>query len=644
MPRVPQGSGPLIRWRAAYALLATVVLIASIATADEIGTEACLACHGNEGFAAPSGHPLYTNPDAFTASVHGSLPCTTCHSDITELPHAEKLKPVGVEPCATCHSDAVAAYQQSIHGQARGNGVREAPSCADCHGNVHAITPNTEPTSAAHWSHMAATCARCHAKIELAEKFHIPVVRPVDAYLQSAHARAVVAGKHGAVCSDCHGAHDILPTSDPRSKTARGNVPATCGACHTKILAEYRESVHGVAFAQGHRGVPVCTECHGEHRILGAGDPNSPVFASNISGETCGRCHANARLSEKYGIGQGKVAAFDDSFHGLALRSGQLTVANCASCHGVHDILPEGDPRSHVNPANLAATCGKCHPGAGTRFRIGTVHGTSTSTSAWAVGWVRFIYLWLIGVTIGGMVLHNALDLSRKARHGPHPPLPVPANQPERMTRGLRRQHGLVMLSFPVLVYTGFALKYPEGWWAAPLLQWEARLGLRGAIHRAAAIVMVVGVVWHLIELVTSPRLRACMRQMLPSVRDARVALGTVAYYVGLAAHAPHGGTFNYAEKAEYWAFMWGTAVMTLTGFLLWFENTTLSYFPGWVPDVATALHFYEAILATLAILVWHFYWVIFDPDVYPMDWTWWDGQPPATRVMERQAPDEQKD
>jgi cytochrome b subunit of formate dehydrogenase len=641
---MPQGSGPLIRWPTASALLATVVLIGSVAGADEIGTEACLACHGNEGFASPSGHPLYTNPEAFSGSVHGSLPCTTCHGDITELPHAEKLKPVGTEPCTLCHSDAVTAYQGSIHGQARAKGVGEAASCGDCHGNVHAITPHTEPTSAAHWSHMAASCARCHAKIELAEKFHIPVVRPVDAYLQSTHARAVAAGKHGAVCSDCHGAHDILPTSDPRSKTARGSVPATCGACHAKILAAYRESVHGVALAQGHRDAPVCTECHGEHRILGAGDPNSPVFASNISTETCGRCHANARLSEKYGIGQGKVAAFDDSFHGLALRSGQLTVANCASCHGVHDILPEGDPRSHVNPANLAATCGKCHPGAGTRFRIGTVHGTSTSTGAWAVGWVRFTYMWLIGITIGGMVLHNSLDLSRKARHGLHSAPALPLNQPERMTRALRRQHGLVMLSFPVLVYTGFALKYPEGWWAAPLLQWEARLGLRGAIHRAAAIVMVVGVVWHLLELATSPRLRACMRHMLPSARDARVAFGTVAYYVGLATHAPHGGTLNYAEKAEYWAFMWGTAVMTLTGFLLWFENTTLSYLPSWVPDVATALHFYEAILATLAILVWHFYWVIFDPDVYPMDWTWWDGHPPATREMERQSTEKQKD
>ena len=110
---------------------------------------------------------------------------------------------------------------------------------------------------------------------------------------------------------------------------------------------------------------------------------------------------------------------------------------------------------------------------------------------------------------------------------------------------------------------------------------------------------------------------------MLPAPRDVTVALGTLAYYVHLRPHPPHGGQFNYAEKAEYWAFMWGTGVMALTGLLLWFENTALQYLPSWTEDVATALHFYEAILATLAILVWHLYWVIFDPDVYPRDWTW---------------------
>ena len=101
-------------------------------------------------------------------------------------------------------------------------------------------------------------------------------------------------------------------------------------------------------------------------------------------------------------------------------------------------------------------------------------------------------------------------------------------------------------------------------------------------------------------------------------------------------------GEFNYAEKIEYWAFIWGMVVMTLTGVLLWFENFSLSYLPKMATDIATTIHFYEAVLATLSIFVWHLYWVIYDPDVYPMDAAWWHGRSPAVRVIERMGkPDE---
>jgi Ni,Fe-hydrogenase I cytochrome b subunit len=626
-------------------LIAVLLIVSSPSTAEEITSEACLACHGNEGFASPSGHPLYTNTVAFNASVHGSLPCTICHAEITELPHPDRLKRVGLEPCATCHSDAVAAYQRSIHGEARTIGFGEAAGCSDCHGNVHAITPHTEATSPANWSRMAATCARCHAKIELAEKFQIPVVRPAEAYLQSVHAGGVAAGRHAAVCSDCHGSHGILAANDPQSSIYRTNVPATCGHCHTKVLAAYDASVHGKALARGVTDAPVCTDCHGEHRILGPTNKASPVFAANVPVETCGHCHADERLNAKYGLPSHKVTAFEDSYHGLALRAGKVTVANCSSCHGVHDILPATDPHSTINVKNLPATCGKCHPGAGTRFAIGSVHGSSNAVGTWAASWVRSIYLSLIALTIGGMFVHNALAFSRKVRRPQTGPPPVPPGQPERMIRPLRWQHGLTMASFSVLVYTGFALKYPESWWAAPLVYWEGPLGLRGLTHRVAAVVMIVALVWHVGHLCVSRRLRTCMVfGMLPSLHDAKVLFGTLAYYLRLRRTPPHSGTtFNYAEKAEYLAFMWGSAVMTVTGFTLWFANLTLQYLPGWVPDVATAVHFYEAILASLAIVVWHFYWVIFDPDVYPMDWTWWDGQPPNQRVLER-LPEEHED
>lgn len=93
---------------------------------------------------------------------------------------------------------------------------------------------------------------------------------------------------------------------------------------------------------------------------------------------------------------------------------------------------------------------------------------------------------------------------------------------------------------------------------------------------------------------------------------------------------------FSYIEKAEYWAFLWGAVLMAATGLPLWFADWTLRNFPKWVTDVATAIHFYEAVLASLAILVWHLYWTVFDPDVYPMDTSWWSGHAPPARNAER--------
>jgi cytochrome b subunit of formate dehydrogenase len=285
-----------------------------------------------------------------------------------------------------------------------------------------------------------------------------------------------------------------------------------------------------------------------------------------------------------------------------------------------------------VNRANLPTTCGQCHPGAGTQVTLGPVHVLPDSAPGRAVSWIRFLYLWLIGGVIGAMLVHNSLDLVRKSRRPPAPPPPLPSDVGERMPRALRWQHGLVMLSFPVLVYSGFALTYPESWWAAPLLAWE------WLVHRAAALVMLGALLWHLVHLAVSPQLRAGLAGLLWSRRDLTTLRQTLAYYLGRRPAPPPGATFGYVEKVEYWAFLWGIFLMAATGFVLWFENVSLRYLPKWATDVATAIHFYEAVLAALAIVVWHFYWVVFDPDVYPMDASWWHGRAPAARVHERAA------
>ena len=113
----------------------------------------------------------------------------------------------------------------------------------------------------------------------------------------------------------------------------------------------------------------------------------------------------------------------------------------------------------------------------------------------------------------------------------------------------------------------------------------------------------------------------------------------TVGYNLGYRSQPPRYARFNYMEKAEYWALVWGTIVMAVTGILLWAHNWVLAHlpYPMSVLDVTTAVHFYEAILATFSILIWHFYFVIFDPDVYPLKWTVLTGRAPEHEVREEE-------
>jgi cytochrome b subunit of formate dehydrogenase len=568
----------------------------------------CLACHEAK--------------DVLVQGAHGRLECAACHSAVKELPHAETLPKVD---CAACHKDSAAAYARSVHATARGNGMADAASCQSCHGHGHRVVLGSDPGSPVAKRRLADTCGACHANPDFLARHRIPFARPVEAYRLSVHGRAVASGDEAAPsCSDCHGGHEIASGRDSVSPIARANVASTCGACHAEIQETWAASIHGQAAALGAPGAPVCTDCHGEHAILGKGEPGSPVHKTRVAAVTCGRCHADERLAERYNLPLDKVRTFADSFHGLAARGGQQTVANCASCHGAHSVLPSRDPRSSVHPSNLPQTCGACHPGAGQRFAIGSVHVSSDPGREHAVvRLIRLAYLVLIPLVIGLMLLHNVADylvkLVRGVRAG------HAGEQLTRMAPGFRIAHALVVLSFPVLVVTGFALRYPEAWWAA--IPW------RGELHRIAAVALVAALVLHAAHLALVRRDRPFLRHIWPRARDLAELRAFLAWLRDPARGRPRFRVFSYAEKAEYWAFVWGTAVMAATGFLLWFENWSLRYLPKWVTDAATALHWYEAILATLAILVWHLYLVIFDPEVYPMEKAWITGRVSADHL-----------
>lgn len=634
--------------------------------------ESCLACHGQPGMTSGDGKSISIDPAKHAASVHGILSCRDCHTSIKDYPHPAKVARVEcatchadevsqvpnsvhsalgdgacqschgnhheVAPaaqltpakCAQCHADEVKEFRQSIHGQAAAAGDPDAPNCLSCHGPVHQIQTSSDAASTVAKKNLPDTCASCHSNQQFLSRHKIPFAHPVELYKQSVHGRAIVDGDGAAAtCSDCHGSHGILPPQDARSKINHWNIPATCGQCHSEIAKTYLESVHGQAMKNGVADAPVCTDCHGEHLILGPKEQKSLVNASRVSIVTCGRCHSDERLELRYNLPADRVPSYADSYHGLASRGGSQSVANCASCHGVHNIFRSADPRSTVNAANLSKTCGNCHAGAGDHFLIGPVHVRTTTGAAHpVVKWIRWTYLALIPLTLGFMILHNLIDflaklIRRQPRHESNAKV-------MRMNRNFRIAHAGVILSFPTLVFTGFALKYPEAWWARPLLLWEGHIAFRGIVHRSAAIVLVASTVYHLIHLAVNKRDRLFLKAMLPQVKDATDLVQVLTYNLGITKVEPRFAKFNYAEKLEYLAFMWGTLIMTASGVLLWFNNFTLRYFPKWVSDAATAVHYYEALLATFAILIWHSYMVVFDPLVYPMDTAWIDGKVPA--------------
>jgi len=587
----------------------------------------CVACH------ADAAQQLASGAHAALGDPNSSQTCIACHGTVNV-----QNAVAGTQLCATCHATEVAQYQASVHGRARIHGNGDVPTCENCHGSAHTVLAASDPRSPVSKQRLPDTCGSCHSNPKLAAKYMFAEVQPVAAWRQGVHGRAIAQGNlNAASCSDCHGTHDILPASDPRSKIWKQNVAATCGRCHAAVYQIYASSIHGQAVAHGVLQAATCTDCHSEHKILAPANPGSPVYMANVSQEACSRCHGDTQLMAGFNLPANRVPTYDDSYHGLASREGRQTVANCASCHGVHNIYPSSDPRSTVNRANLGKTCGQCHADAGRRFAIGPVHVlASTSPGGRVLDFVKLFYFIVIPIALGLMFLHNFLDWRRKAMAALAQYRRAPGQI--RLNRSERVQHALLLSSFIVLVITGFALKFPHAFWVVPVVRWEHHIPIRGWVHRVAGVLLIGTSVWHILYLSAKRSGRRWLRDMVPDLRDAKEAVQTVEYNLGHRDSLPTYRRFNYAEKAEYWALVWGTAVMAVTGVLLWFNNWILAHLPhpAAVLAVSTAIHFYEAILATLAIVIWHFYAVLFDPDIYPVKWTFLTGHAPEHEHREQ--------
>ncbi|NUN08309.1 MAG: cytochrome b/b6 domain-containing protein [Ignavibacteriaceae bacterium] len=656
--------------------------------------EDCLTCHSDEELTMEKKGktvPLYVNEKTLKSSVHSKISCTSCHTGFNaeEMPHKENITPINcvtchknagvkhlfhpqilnakgtngtpdvsckgchgthdvkriksskpelsrqnkINYCSKCHADQVKEYESSIHARGLKNNVQGSPDCLLCHTSNIVIKPEKSDTLKIKIA-QGDMCLSCHLDDPNVKGRVSPTANFIKSYENSVHGKALKAGnKEAPTCVDCHESHNVLPGRENLSSVAKVNIPATCGKCHADIAKEFSESIHGVAAARGNNDSPVCTDCHGEHNILKAQDPNSPVAFRNVAEQVCAPCHSSVKLSEKYGISANKFSSFVDSYHGLAIKGGSKTVANCASCHGVHNIKPSSDPTSLIHKSNLANTCGTCHPGANENFTKGSVHVTLEKDEEPILYWIAYIYILLIGSTIGAMFFHNFIDFVKKAKirkmkqrglikhehHGHSLYL--------RMTLNERIQHVALFTSFFALVITGFMLRFPDAWWVRSINDLSPSVfELRSLIHRIAAVVMVAASFYHMYYLAFTPRGKQLFVDLLPRLQDAKDAVGVLKFNLGLSSDKPKLDRFSYIEKAEYWALIWGTIVMTVTGVIMWFDNTFMNLFTklGW--DIARTIHYYEAWLAFLSIVIWHFYFVLFNPDIYPMSLAWIKG------------------
>lgn len=666
----------------------------------------CLMCHDDDTFTMEKNDKevsIYVSGDKFNSASHSKLKCISCHTnfDAEEIPHSDNLTP---KNCTSCHQKEIVKHL--FHPRllkATGNEKGKDVNCLSCHDYHYAQNP-TKP--GAKWSteNLPKSCGQCHSKVEnkylASEHFksfkdgmqgapncltchknpiakvhdgenlvdikiaqeklclscHLdsPEVRArtsvtagfITMYEKSVHGSALNSGNpDAATCIDCHNSHEVLKSTNNNSPTFKQNIPSTCGKCHTEIAKEYSQSIHGIVAMKGVKDAPVCTDCHGEHNILKKDDPKSPVAFLNLSREVCSPCHNSVRLSDKYGLSSDRFETFTDSYHGLAVEGGSVSAANCASCHGAHNIKPSSDPTSTVNKANLVKTCGGCHPGANERFTVGKIHITRQEESEPIIFFIARMYITLIFVVIGLMFVHNTFDFFRKSKIKKMKQRGLIREERHshrlylRMTVNERLQHATMAISFMLLVVTGFMLSYPNAWWARHIRDFSSdAFEYRSLIHRISACVMVGISLYHIYYISFTTRGRQLIKDLLPKYQDIRDAIDVARFNLGISKIKPKLDRFSYVEKAEYWALIWGTIVMSATGIIMWFNNYFMGLITklGW--DIARTIHYYEAWLAFLAIVIWHFYFVIFNPDVYPMSLAWWKGTLTEGEMAEEHA------
>lgn len=405
-------------------LLAVVVgisaaALASVAPPGQASADnkngACLACH---------------KLSVLEGSVHGKLACSECHlipagGGTKDVPHAPKKDIPLLDCTAKCHREdkrqqpglSPSFYADSVHGQGYlERGEKDVAKCWDCHGK-HNIKPVQDPDSVVSRQNIPLICSRCHENMKVVLKYNIHAESPYKEYIQSVHGKALLSkgpATFAAICTDCHGVHNIQGIGQVHMQAKD---PATCGKCHVLIFDEYKDSIHGRQALKGNVDVPLCVDCHGEHKVAAVRDPAAPTSKRNIP-ETCSECHARPEIMKKYGVPADRIQTFIESFHGIAIGLGDKAEANCTDCHGVHNIRPAIDPQSMVHFTNIPKTCGQpnCHPGMPEKIAKAKIHRESLGKQPGTSYYINKILLWALIVVVAITIVWFLFELISRRR------------------------------------------------------------------------------------------------------------------------------------------------------------------------------------------------------------------------------------
>jgi predicted CXXCH cytochrome family protein len=294
----------------------------------------------------------------------------------------------------------------SVHGEREIQGVQYTTlQCTACHRDQQRYGfPHPElsaPTRRELTLQMESICQECHEEIYQHQR-------------DSVHAAAIARGvEEAATCFDCHGNHAIQVPNEPRERISQ-----TCGQCHSTINEEYTQSVHGAALLGEHNpDVAVCTDCHGVHNIP---DPTTAAFRVQ-SPDLCADCHADQAKMAKYGISTDVFETYVADFHGTTVELfekqtpwQETNKAVCYDCHGIHNILPADDEHSQVIRQNLVTTCRQCHPDATENFPDAwTSHFRPSLQHNPLIYLVDLFYTILIPTVVGGFLLFIGTDVYR---------------------------------------------------------------------------------------------------------------------------------------------------------------------------------------------------------------------------------------